>query len=89
MDNIASNITEYRRKAGLTQKDLGDMLNVSPQAVSKWENGQAEPDTATIKRLCSIFGISTDELLGVGGGNRESENKGGQPAAKANAAIAV
>lgn len=65
MDNIASNITEYRRKAGLTQKDLGDMLNISPQAISKWENGQAEPDTATIKKLCSIFKISTDELLGV------------------------
>lgn len=40
------------------------MLNVSPQAVSKWENGQAEPDASTIKKLCEIFKISTDELLG-------------------------
>lgn len=65
MENIANNIAEYRRKMNLTQKDLGDMLNISPQAVSKWENGQAEPDTSTIKRLCQIFKITTDELLGL------------------------
>ena len=65
MDNVGSNITEYRKRLNLTQKDLGDMLNVSPQAVSKWENGQAEPDTATIKKLCQIFRITTDELLGL------------------------
>ncbi len=65
MENIGNNITEYRKKMNLTQKDLGDMLNVSPQAVSKWENGQAEPDTSTIKRLCQIFRITTDELLGL------------------------
>ena len=71
MDNIALNITDYRKKLGLTQKDLGDMLNVSPQAVSKWENGQAEPDTATMKRLCGIFKITTDELLGLAGPARK------------------
>lgn len=65
MESIGNNITEYRKKMNLTQKDLGDMLNVSPQAVSKWENGQAEPDTSTIKRLCQIFKITTDELLGL------------------------
>lgn len=63
MENLGKKITEYRKGAHLTQKDLGDMLNVSPQAVSKWENGQSEPDAFTIKRLCEIFKISTDELL--------------------------
>lgn len=72
MENIGNNITEYRKKLNLTQKDLGDMLNVSPQAVSKWENGQAEPDTSTIKRLCHIFKITTDELLGLAEPNRET-----------------
>ena len=55
MENIGNNIILYRKKMNLTQKDLGDMLNVSPQAVSKWENGQAEPDTSTIKKLCQIY----------------------------------
>lgn len=64
MENLGQTITEYRKKLSLTQKDLGEKLNVSPQAVSKWENGQAEPDASTIKKLCEIFKISTDELLG-------------------------
>ena len=64
MENLGQTITEYRKKLNLTQKDLGEKLNVSPQAVSKWENGQAEPDASTIIKLCEIFRISTDELLG-------------------------
>lgn len=64
MENLGKRITEYRKKLNLTQKDLGEKLNVSAQAVSKWENGQAEPDASTIKKLCEIFKISTDELLG-------------------------
>lgn len=64
MENLGKTITGYRKKLSLTQKDLGEKLNVSPQAVSKWENGQAEPDASTIKKLCEIFKISTDELLG-------------------------
>ena len=64
MENLGQTITDYRKKLNLTQKDLGEKLNVSAQAVSKWENGQAEPDASTIIKLCEIFKISTDELLG-------------------------
>ena len=85
MESIGENITEYRRKLGLTQKDLGDMLNVSPQAVSKWENGQAEPDTSTIKKLCQIFKITTDELLGL----TEPETEGETAVAAEGAAAPV
>lgn len=65
MENLGERILEYRRAAKLTQKELGDMLNVSAQAVSKWENGQAEPDMSTAIKMCEIFKISTNELLGV------------------------
>ncbi len=64
METLGQTITAYRKKLNLTQKDLGEKLNVSAQAVSKWENGQAEPDASTIIKLCEIFRISTDELLG-------------------------
>ncbi|MDE7086609.1 MAG: helix-turn-helix domain-containing protein [Clostridia bacterium] len=64
MEDLGNKIAEYRRRLDLTQKELGEKLNVSAQAVSKWENGQAEPDASTIKNLCGIFKISTDELLG-------------------------
>lgn len=63
MENLGKKIADYRKKLNLTQKALGDMLNLSPQAISKWENGQAEPDADTIKKLCEIFKISTDEFL--------------------------
>lgn len=65
MENLGERISEYRKSAKLTQKELGDMLNVSAQAVSKWENGQAEPDMSTAIKMCEIFKISTDELLGI------------------------
>lgn len=63
MENLGKNIMYYRRSLKMTQRDLGEELNVSPQAVSKWENGQAEPDASTIKKLCKLFNITTDELL--------------------------
>lgn len=65
MEDLGKTITEYRKKLNMTQKDLGEKLNVSAQAVSKWENGQAEPDASTLKKLGEIFKISTDELLGI------------------------
>lgn len=56
-------LATLRKQSGLTQQKLGEQLNVSAQAVSKWENDQAEPDVATICRLAKIFNISTDTLL--------------------------
>ena len=41
------------------------MLNVSAQAVSKWENNQSEPDIKTLCRLAEIFEVSLNDLLGV------------------------
>ncbi len=58
-------LTAYRRNAGLTQQQIGDMLNVSAQAVSKWENDQSEPDINTLCRLAEIFEVSLNDLLGV------------------------
>ncbi len=49
----------------MTQAQLGAALNVSPQAVSKWELDSAEPDLTTLKQICTLFDISTDEILGV------------------------
>lgn len=57
-------IAANRRRLGLTQAELGAMLNVTAQAVSKWENGNAEPDFATLQRLTEIFGISAEEFFG-------------------------
>ena len=53
----------YRKKQALTQGQLGEKLNISAQAISKWENDQAEPDVATLIQLSKILGVTFDELL--------------------------
>ena len=62
---IGSKIKEYRNKAGLTQKDLADQLHVTYQAVSRWENDDAEPSFDMLKDMCSILNCSTDDLFGI------------------------
>ena len=68
MDNmkIGGYIQHLRKAAGLTQKELADQLGVSFQAVSKWENGDALPDTGLILDLCEILNTTADKLLNGG-----------------------
>ena len=60
---IGKRIAALRREKGLKQDDLAQMLEVSAQAVSKWENDQTCPDISLLPRLAKIFGVSVDELL--------------------------
>ena len=62
---IGKRIMENRKRFGLTQDALAEQLGVTAQAVSKWENDQSCPDITTLPKLADIFGITTDELLGV------------------------
>jgi transcriptional regulator with XRE-family HTH domain len=60
---IGKRIAQLRRKAELKQDDLAQMLEVSPQAVSKWENDLSCPDIGLLPQLAQILGVSVDELL--------------------------
>lgn len=62
-ETIGNRISKHRKEKGLTQEELAEKLGVSSQAVSKWENDQSCPDISLLPILCSVFGISTDELL--------------------------
>ena len=68
MDNlkIGNYIKELRIKNNLTQKDLADKLNLSFQAVSKWENGETLPDTSILLDLANILNTSVDLILNGG-----------------------
>ncbi len=61
--NLADKIISLRRKKGWSQEELADYLNVSRQAVSKWESMQSTPDIDKILQLSQLFGVSTDYLL--------------------------
>ncbi len=60
---IAENIRKMRAARGLTQGELAKELCVSPQSVSRWENGQAYPDMEQLPRLADFFGVSLDKLM--------------------------
>lgn len=61
---LKDTIKQYRVASGMSQADLGKALGISAQAVSKWENGKAEPDTTSIIRMCSLFDTTPDKLYG-------------------------
>ncbi len=65
IDNIRTgqNIAAHRQRLGWTQGELAGRLNVTHQAVSKWENGAAFPDISTLYALAQLFGISMEQLL--------------------------
>lgn len=62
--NIGKVILERRKELGWTQQMLAEKLNLSFQAVSKWENGMTLPDIAMLPRLASVLDLSIDSLLG-------------------------
>lgn len=63
MDTLGKRIAALRKEKGMTQEELAEKLGVSPQAISKWENGQSCPDISLLPRLAVIFGVTTDLLL--------------------------
>lgn len=58
-------LAELRKKNHLTQQELGDVLNVSYQTISKWETGAVLPDISVLPQISAYFGVSVDALLGL------------------------
>ena len=66
MDNkkFAETIVRLRKEKGLTQSEVAERLSVSPQAVSKWENGDSLPDISLLLPLAELYGVTLDYLMG-------------------------
>lgn len=60
---LADKIIKERKKLGMSQEELAEKMNVSRQAVSKWEGNQSVPEIEKILQLSSLFGVTTDYLL--------------------------
>jgi len=63
MINLGNKIRELRKNRGITQEQLASILNMSPQAVSKWEMGAGYPDVAILPVIAGYFGVSLDSLF--------------------------
>ena len=58
------NLKKFREEKGLSQQKLSNMLNISQQAVAKWENGKSSPDPEMLSTIADILGVSADAILG-------------------------
>ena len=63
--NISTNITKYREKANLSQKELAAKLNTSPSRVSNWEQGNNCPSIDILFDVCRILDVSINDIYGV------------------------
>ena len=62
-EKIGKFILDLRKKNKMTQKEFADKLNVTAQAVSKWENGRGIPDIEILKKISTEFHINIDSIL--------------------------
>lgn len=63
-DIISKNILFYRKKSGLSQKELANLLGVRNTAISNWENGANSIDIDTLFKLCKILNIDINTIFG-------------------------
>lgn len=60
-------LSRLRKRADMTQSELADRLNLTRQAVSRYERGESFPDISVLVKIAEVFAVSTDELINAGG----------------------
>lgn len=78
MMKLSDKLVGLRKSAGMSQEELAEKLNVSRQAISRWEMGTAMPDAVNILQLSKLFHVTTDYLL-----NEEYESDADLPQVRA------
>ena len=56
-------LKDHRTRCSMTQEFVAESLGVSRQAVSKWENGTADPSTSNLLKLAKLYGVTAEELI--------------------------
>lgn len=64
METFGQRLQRLRKEKGLTQEDIANVISITPQSVSKWENDLSTPDIATLPTLANFLGVTCDTLLG-------------------------
>lgn len=71
-NHLAENLMYYRKKKGLSQEKIAEYLEVSRQAVTKWETNTSKPNSDNLIKLAQLFEVDVDTLLGNEGGEKSS-----------------
>ena len=71
-NRLAENLMYYRKKKGLSQEKIAEYLEVSRQAVTKWETNTSKPNSDNLIKLAQLFEVDVDTLLGNGDGEKSS-----------------
>ena len=64
--SLGQKLEEIRKRFGLSQEQLAEIMNVSRQAITKWENDRGMPELTNLQELSKVFGVSVDYLLNDG-----------------------
>lgn len=73
LQTMGQTIKKLRKERNFTQEELAEQLNITPQAVSRWENETSMPDISQIVPIASVFGVSIEVLFGVFGTDHYEE----------------
>lgn len=68
-EEIAKNICFYRKKAGMTQKELADAVGAKKSSVSNWELAQNSPDIDTLVKICEVLNVQPKDMFGIYAGD--------------------
>lgn len=61
---FGENVVRYRELRGLKQKELAELIDVSPSRLNYWEKDKREPDMLLARRIAKVLGVTTDDLIG-------------------------
>lgn len=60
---LSQRLQELRKREGYSQEQLAELLGISRQSVSKWENGQTSPDIHNVRKLSELYQVTTDYII--------------------------
>jgi repressor LexA len=63
--SLGQRITHYRKKAGLSQKALATVVEISPAVISRYESDKLEPNVSTLMKISKVLNITVDTLVGL------------------------
>lgn len=72
---FGENLKKARKKAKLSQEKVAEEINTSRSNISKYENETLEPNIETLKRLCELYGVSADYIIGITINNQQSSRE--------------